>query len=69
MGDHSPYVFRRSFRGKGEEGGPGADCVQAQQEVGDCLEYLLFEAVGVRKKDGVIYPRRHPDYTVRIHEE
>ena len=39
------------------------------RELGDCPEYRLFEAVEVRKKDGVIYPRRYQDYTVQIHKE
>ena len=34
---------------RGEDGGPGADCVQTQQELGDCPEYRLFEAVEVRR--------------------
>lgn len=39
------------------------------KELGDCPAYKLFEAVEVKKKDDVIYPRKYQDYEVAIHEE
>ncbi len=39
------------------------------KELGDCPAYKLFEAVEVKKKDEVIYPRKYQDYEVAIHEE
>ena len=39
------------------------------KELGDCPAYKLFEAVEVKKKDDVIYPRKYQDYTVTLHEE
>lgn len=38
-------------------------------EFGDCPAYKLFEAIEVKKNDGVIYPRSYQDYSVEIHEE
>lgn len=34
VGGHSPYVLQRSFHDQGEDGDPGADCVQTQQGTG-----------------------------------
>lgn len=39
------------------------------KELGDCPAYKLFDAVDVRRADGVEYPRRYKDYTVTIHNE
>ena len=39
------------------------------KELGDCPAYKLFDAVEVRKKEEIEYPRRYQDYTVQIHEE
>ncbi|HIT67307.1 MAG TPA: type I-C CRISPR-associated protein Cas7/Csd2 [Candidatus Merdisoma merdipullorum] len=39
------------------------------KELGDCPAYRLFDAVEVKKKDNVVYPRKYQDYTVTIHEE
>lgn len=39
------------------------------KELGDCPAYKLFDAVEVKKKDGVMYPRQYQDYAVKIHEE
>jgi len=39
------------------------------KELGDCPAYKLFEAVEVKKKDEVIYPRKYKDYEVAIHED
>ena len=39
------------------------------KELGDCPAYKLFEAVEVKKKDEVIYPRKYQDYIIQIHEE
>lgn len=39
------------------------------KELGDCPAYKLFDAVEVRKKDGVEYPRKYQDYEIEIHEE
>ncbi len=39
------------------------------KELGDCPAYKLFEAVEVKKKDEVLYPRKYQDYEVTVHEE
>ena len=39
------------------------------KELGDCPAYKLFDAVEVRRKDGVEYPRNYQDYSVCVHEE
>ena len=39
------------------------------KELGDCPAYKLFEAVEVKKKDDIIYPRKYQDYTVTLHED
>ena len=38
------------------------------KELGDCPAYKLFDAVEVKKKEEVEYPRKYQDYTVQIHE-
>lgn len=38
-------------------------------ELGDCPAYKLFDAVEIKKKDDVEFPRKFSDYTVKIHEE
>ncbi len=39
------------------------------KELGDCPAYKLFEAVEVKKKDDILYPRKYQDYEVTVHEE
>ena len=39
------------------------------KELGDCPAYKRFDAVEVRKKEEIEYPRKYQDYTVQIHEE
>lgn len=39
------------------------------KELGDCPAYKLFDAVEIRKKDGVECPRKYQDYEVEIHEK
>lgn len=39
------------------------------KELGDCPAYKPFDAVEVRKKEEIEYPRKYQDYTVQIHEE
>lgn len=39
------------------------------KELGDCPAYQLFDAVEVRRKEDVIYPRKYKDYQVQIHED
>lgn len=39
------------------------------KEMGDCPAYKLFEAVEVKRKEDVIYPRKYQDYEVTIDEE
>ena len=39
------------------------------KELGDCPAYKLFDAVEVRKKAEIEYPRKYQDYTIQIHEE
>lgn len=38
-------------------------------ELGDCPAYKLFDAVEVKKKEDIEYPRKYQDYTVKIHAE
>lgn len=42
---------------------------QHSKELGDCPAYKLFEAVKVRKKEDVEYPRQYTDYIVEICED
>lgn len=37
------------------------------KELGDCPSYKLFDAVEVKRKEDVIYPRKYQDYIVVIH--
>ena len=39
------------------------------KELGDCPAYRLFDAVEVKKKEDVEYPRKYQDYVVQNHEE
>ena len=39
------------------------------KELGDCPAYKLFDAVEVKRKDEVLYPRNYQDYTVCVHTE
>lgn len=39
------------------------------KELGDCPAYKLFDAVEIKKAEGVEYPRKYQDYIVEIHEE
>ena len=39
------------------------------KELGDCPAYKLFDAVEVKKNEGIEYPRQYQDYTVCIHKE
>lgn len=39
------------------------------KELGDCPAYKLFEAVEVKRKEDVIYPRKYQDYELTIHKE
>lgn len=39
------------------------------KELGDCPAYKLFDAVEVKRKEGVEFPRKYQDYTVEIHED
>lgn len=39
------------------------------KELGDCSAYKLFDAVEVKKKEDVVYPRKYQDYTLDINEE
>ena len=39
------------------------------KELGDCPAYKLFDAVEVRRNEGVEYPRKYQDYTVQIHND
>ena len=39
------------------------------KELGDCPAYKLFDAVEVKKKEDVKYPRQYQDYSVQIHQE
>lgn len=39
------------------------------KELGDCPAYKLFDAVEVKKKEDVEYPRKYQDYIVDVHRE
>lgn len=39
------------------------------KELGDCPAYKLFDAVEIKRKEDVIYPRKYQDYIVNIHED
>lgn len=39
------------------------------KELGDCPAYKLFDAVEVKRKEGVEFPRKYQDYMVEIHED
>ena len=39
------------------------------KELGDCPAYKLFDAVEVKRKDDIEYPRKYQDYEVHIHRE
>ena len=39
------------------------------KELGDCPAYKLFDAVEVKRKEDVEYPRKYQDYTVTLHKE
>lgn len=39
------------------------------KELGDCPAYKLFDAVEVKRKEDVTYPRKYQDYEVAVHEE
>ena len=42
---------------------------QHSKELGDCPAYKLFDAVEVKRKEGVVYARQYMDYSVTIHQE
>ncbi len=39
------------------------------KELGDCPAYKLFDAIEVKKKEEIEFPRKYQDYTVAIHTE
>lgn len=39
------------------------------KELGDCPAYRLFDAVEVKKKEEVVYPRKYTDYSVSVDKE
>ena len=39
------------------------------KELGDCPSYKLFDAIEVKRKENVLYPRQYQDYIVDIHKE
>lgn len=39
------------------------------KELGDCPAYKLFDAVEVKRQDGVEYARKYSDYSVAVHQE
>lgn len=38
------------------------------KELGDCPSYKLFDAVEIKRKGDVVYPRKYTDYEIDIHE-
>ena len=39
------------------------------KELGDCPAYKLFDAVEVKRKEDVVYPRKYQDYEVTVHQD
>ncbi|KAI4439036.1 type I-C CRISPR-associated protein Cas7/Csd2 [Schaedlerella arabinosiphila] len=39
------------------------------KELGDCPAYKLFDSIEVKKKEGIVCPRKYQDYIVDTHEE
>ena len=39
------------------------------KELGECPAYKLFDAVEIKKKEEVEYPRKYQDYIVEVHKE
>lgn len=39
------------------------------KELGDCPAHRLFDAVEVKRKQDVVYPRAYADYTVAVHRD
>ena len=39
------------------------------RELGDCPSYKLFDAVEVKRKEGVEFARQYSDYEIAIHRE
>lgn len=39
------------------------------KELGDCPAYKLFDAVDVKKREEVVYPRKYQDYVINICED
>lgn len=39
------------------------------KELGDCPAYRLFDAIEVKRRDGIEYPRKYQDYIINIHNE
>lgn len=39
------------------------------KELGDCPAYKLFDAVEVKRKEDIDYPRKYQDYIVQVHDE
>ena len=39
------------------------------KELGDCPAYKLFDAVDVKKREEVVYPRKYQDYMINICED
>ena len=39
------------------------------KELGDCPSYKLFDAVEVKRKEDVVYPRKYQDYEVTVHQD
>ena len=40
-----------------------------KSKLGNCPAHKLFDAISVKRKDNVLYPRQYLDYTVEIDEE
>lgn len=38
-------------------------------KLGDCAAHKLFEAVEVKRREGVLVPRKYADYEVTINKE
>ena len=40
-----------------------------QSELGNCPAYRLFDAIELKKREGIVYPRKYDDYLLEIHKE
>lgn len=62
-------MFEQSSAARGKMAVRELIVFKHSKELGDCPSYKLFDAVEVRRKEDILYPRQYQDYVVNIHEE